>query len=60
MTPKSSDHYMEEITSFLTRLEGETIKEELPTHGGEVNIRSEEEKQALLERMALSTEDLNS
>lgn len=51
---------MEEITSFLTRLEGETIKEELPTHGGEVNIRSEEEKQALLERMALSTEDLNS
>lgn len=58
--PVSSDHYMEEIRSYLQKLEGQTVKEELPQHGGEVNIRTKEEKEALLERLTLSTEDFNS
>ncbi len=39
-TPLSRDHTMEEIRSYLQKLESPTVKTELPKHGGEVNIRS--------------------
>lgn len=60
LIPVSSDHYMEEMRNFLIRLEGETVRQELPRHGGEVNIRSKADKASLLERLTFSTEDLNS
>jgi len=58
--PKSHEHHMDEVHSFLKKLEGETTKHEYAQNQGLINIRSLEEHHQLLESLALSTEDFNS
>jgi patatin-like phospholipase/acyl hydrolase len=41
--PKSHEHHMEEVHSFLQKLESETIKHEYASHQGLINIRSHDE-----------------